>query len=148
MTKTIALGLMLIAAAFTVRGYTQQAQANEDWRQRECRYQSLDKGTWTAREERLTASCVVSRWSVPGGLAHFVAIGQCESGWNRFASNAGRYLGVFQHAASYWPSRVNHAMPDGWKVGPWQRWTNSRSQIVTTARMVHGARNWSAWSCA
>jgi hypothetical protein len=116
-------------------------------RSRTCRFQWVDRGTWTAREERRTASCVVSRWPVEGGLAKFIDVGQCESGWFRFASNGGNYLGLFQHDAESWFSRVRWAMPDGWRVGPWTNWANSRAQIVTTARMVH-AGGWSPWSCA
>jgi hypothetical protein len=77
-----------------------------------------------------------------------IAVGDCESHWYRFASNGGRYLGLFQHAASSWSGRVHSFMPDGWKVGPWTRWANSRSQIVTTVRMVNANHGWSAWSCA
>ena len=114
---------------------------------RQCRFQHLDPGTWTDREEYRTAACVVSRWPVPGGLPKMVQVGSCESGWYRLASNGGNYLGLFQHAAPYWSSRVSWAMPETWRIGPWQRWTNSRSQIVTTAVMVHSG-GWSPWACA
>ena len=125
------------------------AQANQqEMREKQCRYQWVDKGTWTAREERLTAGCVVNRWGVIGGLPTLIRVGDCESGWYRFASNAGNYLGIFQHAADYWMARVTSMMPDAWKVGPWWRWTNPRSQIVTTVRMVNGAGGWGAWVCA
>jgi hypothetical protein len=90
---------------------------------------------------------VLARWSVDGGVSKFVDVGSCESGWNRLASNGGNYLGLFQHSATYWAGRVSHYMPDRWKLGPWARWRNSRAQIVTTARMVHGS-GWGAWSCA
>ena len=152
MTRTIIFGLTLVLAAFLVRdGVTPAAagpNAHQQAREKQCRFQWLDPGTWTAREERKTAECIVAKWGVVGGLGELIAVGDCESGWYRFASNGGRYLGLFQHAADYWSERVQHAMPDGWKVGPWARWTNSRSQIVTTVRMVNGAGGWSAWSCA
>lgn len=90
--------------------------------------------------------CVLERWSVDGGLSKFRAVGDCESGWWRFANNGGSYLGLFQHAASSWYGRVSASMPTRWKVGPWTRWTNSRAQIVTTAVMVHNG-GWSPWSC-
>lgn len=119
----------------------------QEMRERQCRYQWLDGGTWTDREERRTAICVVGKFGVIGGLDTLVRVGECESHWYRFASNGGDYLGIFQHAATYWPARVQSMMPDAWKVGPWTRWANPRSQIVTTVRMVNGS-GWGAWSCA
>jgi hypothetical protein len=112
---------------------------------RECRFQWVDKAAWSSREERLTSICAIGRWDVSGGYPKFYAVGACESGWGRFASNGGRYLGLFQHAASSWFGRVNHFEPRGWDLAP--SWTNSRSQIVVTARMVH-VGGWGPWSCA
>lgn len=115
------------------------------WRYDECRFQSYREGVWTPLEERLTSECAIAKWSVSGGYARFYDVAACESGWNRFASNSGRYLGLFQHAAPYWRGRVNSLTPDGWELAP--SWTNSRTQIVVTARMVHGG-GWGPWSCA
>lgn len=121
--------------------------ATDQLRERTCRFQWVDAATWTAREERRTTECVLAHWSVEGGEAKFVQVGSCESGWWRLANNGGSYLGLFQHAASSWLGRVRWAMPDGWRVGPWTSWKNSRAQIVTTARMVH-AGGWGPWTCA
>ena len=120
---------------------------HNDWRWDECRFQSLNHPLWTAREERLTAQCAVEKWSVPGGLSEFLSIGQCESGWNRWASNAGRYLGLFQHAASAYVSRIRAYTPPSWDRALSERWPNSRGQIVMSARMMH-ANGTGAWSCA
>lgn len=117
------------------------------WRQDECRFQSLRPGTWTALEEQLTAECAVRKWPVDGGYTRFYSVGDCESGWNRLASNAGRYLGLFQHSARYWSDRVSAFNPDTWEAPLRDRWTNSRSAVVVTARMVH-REGWDAWSCA
>ena len=119
----------------------------QERRERTCRFQWLDRGVWTAREERRTALCVLDHWSVPGGWAELDSVIACESGWYRFASNGGAYLGLAQHAAAYWPSRVQTYMPAGWRIGPWTRWQNSRAQLVVTARMAHGS-GWGAWACA
>ena len=116
------------------------------WRQRECRFQSLTRPTWSALEEQLTAECAIRKWAVSGGYTKFYSVGDCESGWNRYASNGGRYLGLFQHAAAYWQGRVAAAQPD-WDRPLSHRWQNSRTQIVVTARMVHGG-GWGPWSCA
>jgi hypothetical protein len=117
------------------------------WRNDECRFQSLDEGLWTEREERLTAVCATHRWSVAGGLAKFMAVGSCESGWNRKASNGGSYLGLFQHAAGAYLSRIHAYDPPAWHHHLSLSWTNSRGQIVMTARMVH-EQGWGAWTCA
>jgi hypothetical protein len=119
--------------------------ANAEWREVECRFNSLVAREWTAREERLTSQCALAKWGVDGGYPQFWAVGACESGWNRFASNGGRYLGLFQHSADYWRVRVRNMRPAHWSLAP--AWSNSRSQIVVTARMVH-AGGWGPWSCA
>lgn len=134
-------------ARLDVHTASDAGDANRELRERQCRFQWIDAATWTAREERRTAECVVQRWGVEGGLSKLIAVGNCESGWYRFASNGGSYLGLFQHAASAWYWRVRSYMPDGWRVGPWTRWANSRSQIVTTVRMVNSG-GWGPWTCA
>lgn len=124
-----------------------EAAIGEEWRQDECRFQSLRRGTWTALEERLTSTCAIAKWPVSGGYDQFFSVAACESGWNRFANNSGRYLGLFQHAAPYWSGRVGSSQPSGWDKKLSTRWTNSRSQIVVTARMVHSG-GWGPWGCA
>lgn len=119
----------------------------EEWRYDECRFQSLQEGTWTSLEEQLTSECALAKWSVSGGYVRFYAVADCESGWNRFASNSGRYLGLFQHSATYWGGRVRAYEPPAWDKGLSSRWQNSRTQVVVTARMVHGG-GWGPWSCA
>jgi hypothetical protein len=119
---------------------------NANWRTRECRFQGLDKGIWTQREEDRTTWCVLERWPVPGGLTKFRAVGSCESGWWRLAYNSGGpYVGLFQHALSSWYDRVRSYAPEWWHLRSW--WGNSRTMIVVTARMVE-AVGWSPWSCA
>src|SRR5262245_26323943 len=78
------------------------------WRMRECRFQSLQQGTWTPHEEQLTASCAVRHFPVSGGLAQVDSVVACESGWNRLARSAsGSYVGLFQHDVSAYVSRIN-----------------------------------------
>jgi len=117
----------------------------KDWRQEECKFQGVERGIWTAREERLTSICVLQKWSVPGGYSKFYDVGDCESGWWRFSNNDGRYLGLFQHSSYYWSTRVANMEPVGWHLS--RKWTNSRTQIVVTARMVHSG-GWGPWTCA
>jgi hypothetical protein len=156
MTKAVALGLGLILAALWSRGYVEDVKARDKgWRWQECRFQTLDKATWTAREEWLTARCATQKWAVPGGLAELDAIAQCESGWSRFAYNgdsdgtleSGEYAGIFQHVATSYAGRVRSYEPGSWEKGLSERWTNSRGQIVMSARMM-AAVGLSPWACA
>jgi hypothetical protein len=112
-----------------------------------CQYQHLQPGTWTPREERRTAACVVDRFGpIAGGLTKLRAVGQCESGWWRFARNPAGYLGLFQHGEDSWLARVRAYQPHWWPQLA-ARWTNSRTQLVVTVRAVR-ASGWGAWSCA
>jgi hypothetical protein len=119
---------------------------NANWRQEQCRFQGLDRGIWTQREEDRTTWCVLNRWPVPGGLTKFRSVIGCESGWWRLAYNAGGpYVGLAQHALASWYDRVRSYAPTWWHLRPW--WGNSRTMIVVTARMVE-AQGWGPWSCA
>lgn len=148
MTRTVVFGLALLALALVGRGYVEQAAAGgQSWRYDECRFQSLQRPLWTATEERLTLECAVAKWAVPGGVAKAQQVGDCESGWWRFANNGGRYLGLFQHAASAYVPRIYAYEPAAWDRKLSTRWTNSRGQIVMSVRMVHDV-GWGPWSCA
>jgi hypothetical protein len=142
-----AIALLLSGGATAATEASDKARQQEI-RERTCRYQWLDPGTWTAREERRTAACVVEKFGVIGGLETLWRVGDCESSWFRFAYNPNGHAGIFQHDIDAWSARVRSAMPEGWKVGPWWRWQNPRAQVVTTVRMVNWNGGWSAWSCA
>jgi hypothetical protein len=123
-----------------------QAAVSHDRAEAECRFQWLDHGVWTAREEWRTTECVLDHWPVSGGDTFFRAVIDCESGWSRLAFNAGGpYVGLGQHALASWPYRVRAYEPTWWDLRP--GWRNSRTQIVVTARMVQ-AEGWGAWTCA
>lgn len=113
-----------------------------------CRYQWLDKGIWTPREETRTTHCVLQRFPTSGGELYFRQVIQCESGWHRLAWNPlGPYVGLAQHHLGSWYGRVRSYLPEWWRVGHWGRWRNSRSQIAVTALMVR-AEGWGPWTCA
>ena len=149
MLKAIVFGLALILAALIGRGYVDSSKADEPtkqeaMREKQCRYQWMDPGTWTAREERRTTTCVLARWPVDRGT--FDRIISCESGWNRLAYNpGGPYVGLGQHALSAWSARVRSYSPPLWNLPT--RWENSRTMITVTARMMHSV-GLSPWSCA
>src|SRR5262245_56072871 len=138
-------GLLLGVVAGPPNTYADERHHDSDWRQAECRYQSLERPIWTPREEYLTTVCASRKTGV--SLGTLISIAQCESGWNRFANNGGNYLGLFQHAASSYVSRIRSFEPPTWEKGLSERWTNSRGQIVMSARMM-AAVGTSPWSCA
>lgn len=138
----VTFGLALLLAAFVGRSYVGEAKAEHDWRMDQCRYQSLQAGTWTPREEYLTAQCAVQKW-IPGSFGRFSSVADCESNWDRFANNHGNYVGLFQHDADSYVGRVRQYGPSSYDLST--RWRNSRGQIVTTARMI-SAVGWSPWA--
>jgi Ni/Co efflux regulator RcnB len=144
---TAAIAASLLAGAMGPPSNAQEAQQQESRRERRGRFQWVDPGTWTAREERLTTAWAVQRWPVEGGTTKFTAVGACESGWNRFAYNPNGHAGLFQHDTGAWSGRVSTYIPRWLRAGPFTRWTNSRSQIIVTARMVN-LYGWGAWTCA
>lgn len=140
--------IFIVLLMLTLAGTPQVSVANVEvkpWRYEQCRFQGLRAAPWTPLEEKLTSLCALARWSVPGGYRKFYAVGDCESGWNRLASNGGMYLGLFQHSALYWEERVKRFTPKTWTLSA--SWRNSRTQIIITARMVNRG-GWHPWSCA
>ena len=86
-------------------------------------------------------TCAAATWSVPGGAHRAICIARRESGLVPHATSPnGRYLGLFQHSAKYWPGRY-----DDWTKPDWQLRTsalNGRTNAVVTIRMVHGIGRW------
>ena len=118
----------------------------ESRRENQCRFQWIDRATWTAREEWRTARCVTTKWAIPGGLSKLLSVGNCESGMSRLAWNpSGPYVGLFQHSLSAWPYRVGSYEPEWWTLRP--GWRNSRTAITVTVRMVRSV-GWGPWTCA
>ena len=130
-------------------GLASQAYAEthqHEMRVKTCRFQWVDPGTWTAKEERKTALCILNRFPTPGGWSTFRRIIGCESGWSRLAYNPnGPYVGLGQQSLSAWTSRVAAYSPPLWNLNP--GWKNSRTMLTITARMAHSV-GWSPWSCA
>ena len=87
--------------------------------------------------------CAAATWSVPGGAAKGICIARRESGLvPRARSTTGRYLGLYQHSAAYWPVRYAD-----WTVPTWHLRTTAlsgRTNTVVTFRMVHGLGGWSS----
>jgi hypothetical protein len=59
----------LASARFADSRATASGTQQQQIRERTCRFQWVDRGTWTAREERRTLACVVDRFGpVDGGI--------------------------------------------------------------------------------
>ena len=89
-------------------------------------------------------SCAVDTFGpVRGGAARAICIAKRESGLDPTASSAtGKYLGLYQHSAKYWPNRY-----DAWTDPHWQLSDDAlsgRTNAVVTVRMVHAAGGWAA----
>lgn len=177
MTRAFVFGLALIATAFLARGYIEAAAADaedvktwkqfreelvatrqavrmakagigQEWRQKECRFQSLREGIWTEMEERMVATCALAKWPAVtyDTLDRIIA---CESHWRRTAYNpSGPYVGLAQHVLSSWAGRLRTYSPKGWEMGLKSAWQNSRSMLIVTVRMMASVNIQDHWSCA
>ena len=90
--------------------------------------------------------CAVDRWSVPGGSTKAICVANRESHLNPHASSAtGKYLGLFQHAATAWPGRYAKWTRPEWQLR--RSALNGRTNAIVTIRMVH-SDGWGPWKGA
>jgi hypothetical protein len=136
----------VLAAALMLSLTPSGARADGEWRQEQCRYQSVngDPG-WSHTEVAETIQCAVRHWPVDGGYDKALSVATCESGLNPLAYNSGGYAGVYQHDVGYWPMRFDSLSPQWWGLSP--SVYNARSNVVIAIRYA-SMYDWSAWSCA
>jgi hypothetical protein len=89
--------------------------------------------------------CATEEWPVKGGAARAICIADRES--NLIPNAVGRgiaddYLGLYQHAATYWPDRFAKNVDPAWELS--DRALNARSNTIVTIRMVAAAGGWKA----
>ncbi|MEX0753776.1 MAG: hypothetical protein WEA54_01750 [Actinomycetota bacterium] len=90
--------------------------------------------------------CAVAHWPVRGGVDKALCIAKRESGLiPRAVSADGRYLGLYQHAKRYWPSRYDATTQPDWRLE--NDALNGRTAAIVTMRMVHrgGRHGWDPW---
>jgi hypothetical protein len=91
-------------------------------------------------------TCAADRWPVEGGAEKAICIAQRESGLIPTASSqAGMYVGLFQHSVADWPRRY-----DQWTRPVWQLKDNpynGRTNAIVAIRMAN-AEGWGAWAGA
>jgi hypothetical protein len=87
-------------------------------------------------------SCAVEMFGpVPGGVERAICVAERESGLNPKASSpTGMYLGLYQHAAVYWPDRYETYTEPEWGVP--DRALHGRANSIVTIRMVAAAGGW------
>lgn len=88
--------------------------------------------------------CAVERFGpVPGGRVRAVCIAERESGLDPEATSATeQYLGLYQHAASYWDRRYETWTRPVWDLPPSA--LEGRTNAIVTIRMVQDLGGWRA----
>lgn len=88
--------------------------------------------------------CAVETFGpVKGGAKRAICIADRESNLNPKASSpTGMYLGLFQHAAKYWPSRYTSWTEPAWELS--DSALSGRSNSVVTIQMVADLGGWKA----
>jgi hypothetical protein len=91
---------------------------------------------------RRLIDCAVGAFGpIGGGADRAICIAKRESGLDPAASSkTGLYLGLYQHAASYWRSRFHTYTRARWKL-PTSA-LSGRSNAIVTVRMVHALGGW------
>jgi hypothetical protein len=91
---------------------------------------------------RRLIECAVGAFGpIRGGATRAVCIAKRESGLIPSASSkTGQYLGLYQHAASYWPSRFDTYTKPSWDLS--SSALSGRSNAIVTVRMVRALGGW------
>jgi hypothetical protein len=99
-------------------------------------------GETIQRYSRRLISCAVGAYGpVKGGSARAICIAKRESGLVPTASSkTGKYLGLYQHSAVYWPSRFDTYTRPSWELS--SSALSGRSNAIVTVRMVHAFGGW------
>ena len=89
--------------------------------------------------------CATEEWPVKGGARRAICIADRESNLIPTAIGHGTttdYLGLYQHAEPYWPSRFASNTDPSWELS--EDALDGRSNAIVTIRMVHEKGGWSA----
>jgi hypothetical protein len=91
--------------------------------------------------KRLIECAVGAYGPVGGGATRAICIAKRESGLIPSASSkTGQYLGLYQHAATFWPSRFDTYTRSSWELSASA--LSGRSNAIVTIRMVHAIGGW------
>jgi hypothetical protein len=148
MTKAIVFGLALLALAFQVRTYVEQAEAGSQLRNHPKIERCAERHPQNRVGERAPLIwCIAHAYNSPGSPRYAIAIAHCESGTDLQDVYGGDgYIGTFQHITSAWLGRWRSW---GARIGVPSSATNVLSQAVVSVRMAISNGTWSRqWSCA
>jgi hypothetical protein len=108
-----------------------------------CELPRRDGETIQHYSRRLIECAVGAFGPIRGGATRAVCIAKRESGLIPTASSkTGKYLGLYQHAASYWPSRFDTYTEASWDLS--SSALSGRSNAIVTVRMVRSLGGWKA----
>jgi hypothetical protein len=108
---------------------------------RPCALPRRDGETIQHHSRRLIECAVGAFGPVRGGAPRAICIAKRESGLIPAASSkTGMYLGLYQHAATYWPYRFDTYTRASWELS--SSALSGRSNAIVTVRMVHAAGGW------
>ncbi len=131
--------LTIFLAAMAILATGSQAEA-ATWRNRECRYQTLDgRWGWTVNEAKATIRCAAARFGIDVDMALFVAYHESHF----YARVGSSHCGIYQHTRSAFPSRIDGAA-DRWPRYSWfgGRCENARSNIFAAFDLVKDSGGW------
>jgi len=148
MTKAVVFGLALLALAFQVRTYVDEAEAESKLGDHPKIARCADRHPQERVGERAPLIwCVAHAFDSPGSPRYAVEIARCESGSDFQDLYGGDgFISTFQHITSAWPGRWRSW---GARIGVPASPTNVLSQAVVSVRMAISNGTWSRqWSCA
>jgi len=137
------LGAILLAVVFAASVPMLRASTAEAVRHppHPCDLPRRDGETIQHYSRRLIACAVSAYGPVGGGATRAICIAKRESGLIPTASSkTGQYLGLYQHAATYWPSRFDTYTKPSWELS--SSALSGRSNAIVTVRMVHAIGGW------
>ena len=106
-----------------------------------CQLTRRDGETVQHFSERQITCAVGAYGPVKGGITRAICIARRESGLIPSASSPkGRYLGLYQHSATYWPWRFDTYTQPSWSLSTSA--LSARSNAIVTVRMVHSLGGW------
>jgi len=106
-----------------------------------CQLTRRDGETVQHFSKRQIACAVGAYGPVKGGITRAICIARRESGLVPSASSPkGRYLGLYQHSATYWPWRFDTYTQPSWSLSTSA--LSGRSNAIVTVRMVHSLGGW------
>ena len=141
MQRRLAAILLVVALAAPVSILAGSTAAAVRSAPRPCDLPRRDGETIRHLSRRLISCAVGAFGPVSGGATRAICIAKRESDLVPTASSAtGMYLGLYQHAAAYWPYRYDAYTRASWDLS--SSALSGRSNAIVTIRMVHAMGGW------